>query len=171
MPLQNHHRAFSYGLKTSFAGVTHNSSKSNLPLSPTQWSTDFQEISADGQACEWSVHASPDGSIRDLNTGREYPYLFWEAHSAAGRVSRIFGLDDAKSFCVAGDAAGTMVLKEDLLRQPYLLNSMRCASARLCWSCLRAILRSPPTPHSHTTVAHTLVTCSSPILATVISFG
>lgn len=61
---------------------------------------------AGGQKCEWSVHASPDGSLEDLNTGKEYPYLFWEAAAVDNRVTRSFGLEDTKSFCVAGDAAG-----------------------------------------------------------------
>ncbi|CAN0133014.1 unnamed protein product [Ectocarpus sp. 13 AM-2016] len=33
-----------------------------------------------------TVHASPDGSLEDLSTGREYPYLFWEADSSDGRL-------------------------------------------------------------------------------------
>ncbi len=65
--------------------------------------------------CEWSVHASPDGSLEDLNTGREYPYLFWEADSD-GRVSRSFGLDHTQSFCVAGGAAGVVCHRVSVLQ-------------------------------------------------------
>ncbi|CAM9229090.1 unnamed protein product [Ectocarpus fasciculatus] len=66
-------------------------------------------VVASGQQCKWHVHASPDGSLEDLSTGREYPYLFWEADSSDGQVSRSFGLDDTRSFCVAGDAAGVFL--------------------------------------------------------------
>lgn len=64
---------------------------------------------AGGQHCKWNVHARPDGSLKDLSTGREYPYLFWEADSYDGRVLRSFGLDGSRSFCVAGDAAGVVL--------------------------------------------------------------
>ena len=79
----------------------------NLSYSPTLRSAGLQVAVPGGQQCKWNVHASPDGSLEDLSTGREYPYLFWEADSSDGRVSRSFGLDDTRSFCVAGDAAGT----------------------------------------------------------------
>lgn len=59
------------------------------------------------QQCEWSVHATPDGSLQDLSTGRAYPYLFWEADAVNGGVKQSFGLDETESFCVAGHAAGT----------------------------------------------------------------
>lgn len=80
----------------------------SLPNLPVR-STCFQAIVA-GQRCEWKVHASPDGSLQDLNTGREYPYLFWEADSSDGQVSHSFGLRETRSFCVAGDVAGTIPL-------------------------------------------------------------
>ena len=54
----------------------------------------------------WRVSASPDGSLLDLETGKEYPYLFWEAHSKDGRVSQKFKLEETPSFCVAGGKAG-----------------------------------------------------------------
>ncbi|CAM9611808.1 unnamed protein product, partial [Ectocarpus sp. 4 AP-2014] len=57
----------------------------------------------------WNVQASPDGSRKDLSTGRRYPCLFWEAGSSDGRVSRSFGWDDTRSFMVAGDAAGVFL--------------------------------------------------------------
>ncbi|CAM9645600.1 unnamed protein product, partial [Ectocarpus sp. 12 AP-2014] len=71
--------------------------------------TCIQAALAGGQLCKWNVHASPDGSLEDLSTGREYPYLFWEADSSDGRVSRSFGLDVTRSSCVAGDAAGVFL--------------------------------------------------------------
>ncbi|CAM9964639.1 unnamed protein product [Sphacelaria rigidula] len=69
----------------------------------------FQAVVAGGQQYEWSVHANPDGSLQDLSTGREYPYLFWEADSSDGCVCSTFGLDETESFCVAGDAAGVFL--------------------------------------------------------------
>eukprot|EP00752_Nemacystus_decipiens_P004030 g3691.t1 len=85
-------------------------------LYPKPPSSKFQQavmdpelIVARGQQCKWNVHASPDGSLEDLSTGREYPYLFWEADSSDGQVSRSFGLDQTRSFCVAGDAAGVFL--------------------------------------------------------------
>lgn len=69
----------------------------------------IQAAVAGGRQREWSVHASPDGSLQDLSTGRPYPYLFWEADSVDGGVSRSFGLDETGSFCVAGRTAGTAV--------------------------------------------------------------
>lgn len=55
---------------------------------------------------EWRVRASPDGSLLDLETQKVYPYLFWEAHSKDGRVTKKFGLKGTPSFCVAGGQAG-----------------------------------------------------------------
>ena len=104
---QIRHRAFILAWRSRLPALRSNILKH--ALSPaTLFLTAFQAVTPDGQQCEWSVHASPDGSLRDLSTGREYPYLFWEADSAGGRVSRILGLDHTKSFCVAGDAAGTI---------------------------------------------------------------
>lgn len=34
------------------------------------------------QATGWKVKASPDGTLRDVQTGKEYGYLFWEGQSA-----------------------------------------------------------------------------------------
>ncbi|CAM9561094.1 unnamed protein product [Ectocarpus sp. 12 AP-2014] len=79
------------------------------PSSKLQQASTSEAILTGGQQCKWNVHASPDGSLEDLSTGREYPYLFWEADSCDGRVSRSFGLDDTRSFCVAGDAAGVFL--------------------------------------------------------------
>ncbi|CAB1115730.1 unnamed protein product [Ectocarpus sp. CCAP 1310/34] len=77
---------------------------------------DYEATVAGGQQFKWNVHASPDGSLKDLTIGREYPYLFWEADSSDGRVSRSFGLDGSSLMCVAGDAAG-VVLWVLVLRQ------------------------------------------------------
>lgn len=60
-----------------------------------------------GQRCDWSVHAIPDGSLKDMSTSREYPYLFWEADSTNGLESRSFGLEETTSFCVAGKDSGS----------------------------------------------------------------
>lgn len=59
--------------------------------------------------CEWKVRASPGGSLVDLETSNEYPYLFWEADSEDGRVVRSFELGGTPSFCVAGERAGKTV--------------------------------------------------------------
>lgn len=69
----------------------------------------IQGTVADSQKIQWSVHASPDGSLQDLSTDRAYPYLFWEADSADGGASRSFGLDETKTFCMAGHTIGTAV--------------------------------------------------------------
>ncbi|CAM9222621.1 unnamed protein product [Ectocarpus sp. 12 AP-2014] len=79
------------------------------PSSKLQQASTSEAALAGGQLCKWNVHASPDGSLEDLSTGREYPYLFWEADSSDGRVSRSFGLDVTRSSCVAGDAAGVFL--------------------------------------------------------------
>ncbi|RXW19658.1 hypothetical protein EST38_g6211 [Candolleomyces aberdarensis] len=34
-----------------------------------------------GQELEWVVHASPDGGLKELNTGLEVSYLYWEAET------------------------------------------------------------------------------------------
>lgn len=59
-----------------------------------------------GLRSEWRVHASPDGTLTDLGTRKEYPYLFWEADSEDSRLVASFGLDKTKSFCIAGSVAG-----------------------------------------------------------------
>eukprot|EP00752_Nemacystus_decipiens_P004028 g3689.t1 len=79
------------------------------PSNKLQHASASEAIVGGGQQCKWNVHASPDGSLEDLSTGREYPYLFWEADSCDGRVSRSFDLDQTRSFCVAGDAAGVFL--------------------------------------------------------------
>ncbi|CBJ30130.1 Ubiquitin family protein [Ectocarpus siliculosus] len=66
----------------------------------------YEAIVASGQHCEWIVHANPDGSLTDISTSREYPYLFWEADSTDGLVCGNFGLEKTPSFCVAGNDAG-----------------------------------------------------------------
>ncbi|CAM9229013.1 unnamed protein product, partial [Ectocarpus fasciculatus] len=94
------------------------------PSSKWQQASTSEATLAGGQQCKWKVHASPDGSLEDLSTGREYPYLFWEADSTDGRVSRSFGLDVTRSFCVAGDAAG--VFLDDALERLGLSMRERC---------------------------------------------
>ncbi|CAM9486459.1 unnamed protein product, partial [Hapterophycus canaliculatus] len=80
------------------------------PMSNKHSRTEASEaMVASDQQCEWSVHASADGYLEDLSTGREYPYLFWEAHAADDLVSRSLGLDNTRSFCVAGDAVGVFL--------------------------------------------------------------
>ena len=56
--------------------------------------------------CKWTVRANPDGTLKDMKTRKEYPYLFWEADSDDGRVVRSFNLDGTPSFCVPGNKAG-----------------------------------------------------------------
>lgn len=60
----------------------------------------------DYRQCEWRVRASPNGTLRDLETNKDYPYLFWEADSGDGRVVQSFNLSGTSSFCVAGNKAG-----------------------------------------------------------------
>ncbi|CAM9866527.1 unnamed protein product, partial [Sphacelaria rigidula] len=31
--------------------------------------------------CTWTVRANPDGTLKDMEARKEYPYLFWEADS------------------------------------------------------------------------------------------
>ncbi|CAM9767413.1 unnamed protein product [Ectocarpus fasciculatus] len=91
---------------------------------------DHEAIVASSQWCKWNVHARPDGSLKDLSTGREYPYLFWEADSSDCRVSRSFGLDGSRSFCVAGEAAGMFL--DDALERLGLNMRERCDMVT-CW--------------------------------------
>ena len=62
--------------------------------------------------CEWRVRASPSSSLTDLKTGKEYPYLFWEATIPDDRVARSFNLSKTPSFCVPGDTTGARAVPE-----------------------------------------------------------
>ncbi|CAM9166662.1 unnamed protein product, partial [Sphacelaria rigidula] len=57
----------------------------------------------------WTVRANPDGTLTDMETRKEYPYLFWEADSEDGQVVRSFDLDGTPSFCVPGNEAGAFL--------------------------------------------------------------
>ncbi|CAM9830566.1 unnamed protein product, partial [Ectocarpus fasciculatus] len=94
------------------------------PSSKWQQASTSEATLAGGQQCKWKVHASPDGSLEDLSTGREYPYLFWEADSTDGRVSRSFGLDVTRSFCVAGDAAALYPIVDTRHPIPLLFSTV-----------------------------------------------
>ena len=61
---------------------------------------------SESETCVWRVRASPDGSLMDLETGKDYPYLFWEAQSKDGRLAQKFKLEETPSFCVPGVQAG-----------------------------------------------------------------
>lgn len=54
----------------------------------------FTEERSSSEGC-WRVQANPDGTLRDLASGREYGYLFWEGRSTEAP-------DFSQGFCVAG---------------------------------------------------------------------
>ena len=54
----------------------------------------FTEDRSSSEGC-WRVQANPDGTLRDLASGREYGYLFWEGRSTEAP-------DFSQGFCVAG---------------------------------------------------------------------
>lgn len=58
------------------------------------------------------MHASPDGTLKDLRKRKEYLDLLREADSEDGRVVASFGLDETKSFCIAGRVAGIFISGE-----------------------------------------------------------
>lgn len=43
----------------------------------------LQKLVGGGQTLQWNVHAAPDGTLFESNTGLEVSYLFWEAECAA----------------------------------------------------------------------------------------
>jgi len=51
----------------------------------------------------WTVKASPDGTLTDAN-GREYEYLFWEAHTHIDP-------DTSRGFCVKGEDTAAFLEK------------------------------------------------------------
>ncbi|CBJ27129.1 conserved unknown protein [Ectocarpus siliculosus] len=102
----------------------------NLKQLAADYEAGSQANVAGGQQCKWNVHASPGGSLKDLSTGREYPYLFWEADSSDGRVTRSFGLDGSRSFCVAGEAAGVFL---DVALERLGLNVRERCDMVTCW--------------------------------------
>ncbi|CAN0006908.1 unnamed protein product [Ascophyllum nodosum] len=79
---------------------------------------------SESETCVWRVRASPDGSLMDLETGKDYPYLFWEAQSKDGRLAQKFKLEETPSFCVPGVQAGEFL--DDALTRLGLSVRERC---------------------------------------------
>eukprot|EP01105_Mastigella_eilhardi_P006410 TRINITY_DN179_c0_g1_i17.p1 TRINITY_DN179_c0_g1~~TRINITY_DN179_c0_g1_i17.p1 ORF type:complete len:358 (+),score=49.81 TRINITY_DN179_c0_g1_i17:748-1821(+) len=62
-----------------------------------------QTNSLGGRAVTWRVSVAPDGTVTDTRTGREYSYLFWEAHiEPCHPLLGVTCFPPSSTFCVAG---------------------------------------------------------------------
>jgi hypothetical protein len=80
----------------------------------------------------WTVDASPDGTLRDVATGRRHEYLFWESTSSD------FAIDRTRAHSVPGEQSAEFL---ETVCDRYALTAAECGDFVTYW--LPALEKNP----------------------------